>query len=700
MPLIDRDRPGRAGRAASASALGIVVMLLSACGGGGEGPSHATPALSSREAPANVQGAPVYRFAKISSGAYFYTGSQWEADNIRDNLPDFRYEGIAFYQSDAASGTPVYRFANRDNGGYFYTASAWERDNTIANYPNMRYEGSTFSVAPAGDPAASPVYRVANLQNGAYLYTTNPGERDAAVALGFWRDEGSTFAALTSGSNGGGGNGQVGDYLAYGLTLENGASARFHLIDPTAPVPPRLSLTLPNLSFGTSGRFQVQDSGMTGTYLGAPLGLYVQDGQVYQVSMKRTDPTTPQRISSLTTACQLSYQYGLDPQGDNLWLEIDEAGPDGQCATTADNRLVHVRTGSSAGTAATSLPAGIAATTQLSDETGQLSFILATDRRTAIPKMVLLRPDLSVGPEVLNSNNVQLTREWTIGHQNVRSLYFVSSASILYRLDWSANGAVLSLPLHTFSSSNRALVTGQDGVYLLDDNRVYRTTGGAPTLLATVDSSLGTRLGQPVLTPSAVVLKFENTTNFNSAIVAVPRSGGTPVTLHQENSLALSNFLVGNIGERVIYWTSAAGAIPSQFGELRSILANGQNNTVLSTQAMLPGQVVDRFQDRMYLSLKGAAWCHVPTGQADCRQGEWRYIDLASNTVTTLASFNGSATLMNFMLQSPFNWADLPMPGTTFAMRQGGGGIQSWTDVWIARPGVAGSGTRVTTLIP
>ena len=179
-----------------------------------------------------------------------------------------------------------------------------------------------------------------------------------------------------------------------------------------------------------------------------------------------------------------------------------------------------------------------------------------------------------------------------------------------------------------------------------------------------------------------------------------PRSGGTPVTLHQENSLALSNFLVGNIGERVIYWTSAAGAIPSQFGELRSILANGQNNTVLSTQAMLPGQVVDRFQDRMYLSLKGAAWCHVPTGQADCRQGEWRYIDLASNTVTTLASFNGSASLMNFMLQSPFNWADLPMPGTTFAMQQGGGGIQSWTDVWIARPGVAGSGTRVTTLIP
>jgi cytochrome c len=175
-----------------------LIVLLGACGGGGDPSPGAAGASASREAAANVQGAPVYRFAKISTGAYFYTGNQWEADNIRDTLPDFRYEGIAFYQSDAASGSPVYRFANLDNGGYFYTASAWERDNTITNYPNMRYEGSTFSVAPAGDPAAAPVYRVANLQNGAYLYTTNPAERDAAVALGFWRDEGSTFAARTT----------------------------------------------------------------------------------------------------------------------------------------------------------------------------------------------------------------------------------------------------------------------------------------------------------------------------------------------------------------------------------------------------------------------------------------------------------------------------------------------------------------------
>lgn len=196
MPPIDRaprsdNRPG-----VLATLALTLVLSLSACGGG-DAPVAQPQATTAREAPAQVQGAPIYRFAKISSGAYFYTGSQWEADYIRDHLPDFRDEGIAFYQSDEATGTPVYRFANTLNGGYFYTASAWERDNTIANYPHMRYEGSTFSVAPEGDPQALPVYRLANLLNGAYLYTTSPEERDAAVALGFWRDEGSTFSALT-----------------------------------------------------------------------------------------------------------------------------------------------------------------------------------------------------------------------------------------------------------------------------------------------------------------------------------------------------------------------------------------------------------------------------------------------------------------------------------------------------------------------
>ncbi len=144
----------------------------------------------------------VYRFAKYSSGAYFYTGSDDEAQEIIKNYPDFRFEGHAFAKDDAPTAKPVFRFANLRNGGYFYTGSTEERDLIIATIPHFRFEGSTFSVSDASLYYADPVYRLANLTNGAYLYTQSAAERDYAVGLGVWRYEGTTFAAEAAIPNG------------------------------------------------------------------------------------------------------------------------------------------------------------------------------------------------------------------------------------------------------------------------------------------------------------------------------------------------------------------------------------------------------------------------------------------------------------------------------------------------------------------
>ncbi len=137
----------------------------------------------------------VYRFAKYSSGAYFYTGSIQEAQIVIDGYPDFRYEGPVFGHDTSDQGIEVYRFANVNNGGYFFTGSKTERDQTIQNYPNMRFEGSTFKSVPQATVGARPVYRLANLNNGAYLYTVSPEEKDYAISLGNWRFEGVTFYA-------------------------------------------------------------------------------------------------------------------------------------------------------------------------------------------------------------------------------------------------------------------------------------------------------------------------------------------------------------------------------------------------------------------------------------------------------------------------------------------------------------------------
>jgi hypothetical protein len=182
--------------------LAALAFLLAACGGAGEQPAPIAQAASPDQKsvaekeffrPSFLPA--VYRFAKISTGAYLYTGSDEEAATIVKSYPDFRYEGIAFDRDPLSIGKPVYRFANLNNGGYFYTGSVEERDQVISSYPNMRYEGTTFSVANQFESFAQPVYRLANLNNGAYLFTKSAVERDYAVSLGMWRAEGTTFSA-------------------------------------------------------------------------------------------------------------------------------------------------------------------------------------------------------------------------------------------------------------------------------------------------------------------------------------------------------------------------------------------------------------------------------------------------------------------------------------------------------------------------
>ena len=176
-----------------------LTVLLAACGGG-EPPSLDQGSLVST-ADVSLKSVdsvmPVYRFAKISNGAYFYTGDSYERDVVITSYPDFRYEGVAFLRASGSTTKPVYRFANLINGGYFYTADANERDVVLSSYPQFRYEGVWFSVALDSAPDTVPVWRLANLVNGAYLYTSDANERQVAIASGVWRDEGVAYRAPT-----------------------------------------------------------------------------------------------------------------------------------------------------------------------------------------------------------------------------------------------------------------------------------------------------------------------------------------------------------------------------------------------------------------------------------------------------------------------------------------------------------------------
>jgi hypothetical protein len=153
-------------------------------------------ALGAPAAPDAI-GTQVFRFAKVASGQYFYTGSRAERDQILAGQPGFRYEGPVFNAQDnwVTDFSPVYRFANLTTGGYFYTASAPERDTVLSDYPDYRYEGASFYVPSGPASGTVPVYRLANVQTGGYLFTTSAAERQYAQSLGFFRDEGVAFNA-------------------------------------------------------------------------------------------------------------------------------------------------------------------------------------------------------------------------------------------------------------------------------------------------------------------------------------------------------------------------------------------------------------------------------------------------------------------------------------------------------------------------
>jgi hypothetical protein len=181
-------------RAKLSAASVIFSSLVSSCGESAQ-ISHIPSAIAEIAKIARTEKAtgtsPVYRFAKISSGAYFYTASAAEAEQINQSYPDFRYEGVAYQHIASGGGLPVYRFAKLDTGGYFYTANEEEKAYVQSQLAaSFRFEGISYYASATG---GQTVYRLSNSNNGGYLFTTSAEEYAYAGSLPGWRQEGPAF---------------------------------------------------------------------------------------------------------------------------------------------------------------------------------------------------------------------------------------------------------------------------------------------------------------------------------------------------------------------------------------------------------------------------------------------------------------------------------------------------------------------------
>ena len=143
-----------------------------------EGPAFAAYV----QAEAGAQ--PVFRFFNTISGTHFYTNKAVERDYVLATWPQFAFEGPAYYaMSDAGADGRIelFRFFNTKTGAHFYTTSTTERDQVLSTLPQFTYEGVAFYVYNVGDVPVPPVV-VASSDGFRFLQQTSFGATSESLS--------------------------------------------------------------------------------------------------------------------------------------------------------------------------------------------------------------------------------------------------------------------------------------------------------------------------------------------------------------------------------------------------------------------------------------------------------------------------------------------------------------------------------------
>jgi hypothetical protein len=93
---------------------------------------------------------PVYRFWSDQYRHHFYTISESEKTNIMNKMPEWKYEGVAYAAATAPAmgpaSAPLYRFWSDTYKAHFYTISEVEKNNVLLSMPEWKYEGVAYYV--------------------------------------------------------------------------------------------------------------------------------------------------------------------------------------------------------------------------------------------------------------------------------------------------------------------------------------------------------------------------------------------------------------------------------------------------------------------------------------------------------------------------------------------------------------------------
>lgn len=131
----------------------------------------------------------VSRFYSSSNASHFFTGSDNEAQIVREDYPDstWNFEGIAYYAfgSQVPGTVPLYRFYSNKNATHFYTANEEEKKIVIDNYDDETwlFEGVAYYVYPLEYTGGSSrtVYRFWSNKLKRHFFTANEDEKQNII---------------------------------------------------------------------------------------------------------------------------------------------------------------------------------------------------------------------------------------------------------------------------------------------------------------------------------------------------------------------------------------------------------------------------------------------------------------------------------------------------------------------------------------
>lgn len=478
------------------------------------------------------------------------------------------------------------------------------------------------------------------------------------------------------------------------VSSDNTLGKTLLVFDPAAPNPPRLSIPLSATdNYQTTYMTKVDPATGAYTIIGASNVVYVQNGMTYQVNLRKTSANTPTRISSLSTACSLD-----DPVSEAM-LPVTEAGPDGQCATTADNRVVYVRIDDAVTAPPLSLPAGVTLIDSLPDANYTTALLfLARDTRGSTPKLTLYNPALTLVGDVTGGQGVTVFQMAYGLNQPIMSTYAYADAT-LRQLTWSAAGATLSASLHSFatpltqSDFRFKSLSDTNSFYFTDGLTVHRITGtAAPVLLTTLDAAIGDSAELSLATADHLVLRQWSSSLNN--MLSLRKQGGAALTL----VTSPLTFALGHAGDNVFYetfaWTPSAAT-----ATVRRIGIDGSNDTLITDQAdsfvmpLLPRA----FSLHDLSQYAGFMWCERAAGDTSCRNGSIKLYNISTGITTTLGQLSHAGAYSNW---NPFvGGLEFPFIDTPVVMRSEGrvqGSSVVENEVYVAQPGVANSLVRVT----